>query len=401
MKKLLLVRPNGNNRFQIVPPLGLLYVAKAAENAGYEVTVYDAWLKNESPFRAAESISKTVPYIDIIGVQLYYDTVEWAGAFIGHMRHYYPGTHIVVGGPQASAFGWKAARETGADSAHIGPGELMFGNDILDIPAWHLINLPDYWPHMQSATVPIKGKRPAVIQTSRGCPHLCTFCAGHVVHGRTVQMRTPESVMKEIRMLGDRFKVDEIWIQDDNFLHDRERANDIFWHMAKRSMHVRFPNGIRCEKLCEHVVYRMKNAGVYFVGIGIESGSQRVLREVKKGLRLDTVRRAVELFHRYGIMTSGFFIVGLPPEREENVKESISFACSLPLDRIQVGTWIPYPGSEDFGKVSGMDNTTLRRWQRVFTLRFYLRPRILWSLLRGLRWSQVKALFRHPFMRGK
>lgn len=401
MKKLLLVRPNGNNRFQIVPPLGLLYVAKAAENAGYKVTVYDAWLKNESPFRAAESISKTVPYIDIIGVQLYYDTVEWAGAFIGHMRHYYPGTHIVVGGPQASAFGWKAARETGADTAHIGPGELMFGAEITDIPAWELIRLSDYWPHMQSATVPIKGKRPAVIQTSRGCPHQCTFCGGHVVHGRKVLMREPENVVREIKILRSAYGVDEIWIQDDNFLHDRERAMAILNRLHLLSVNVRFPNGIRCENVDREIVSIMKLAGVYFVGIGIESGSQRVLREVKKGLRLDTVRRAVELFHRYGIMTSGFFIVGLPPEREENVKESISFACSLPLDRIQVGTWIPYPGSEDFGKVSNMDNTTLRRWQRVFTLRFYLRPRILWSLLRGLRWSQVKALFRHPFMRGK
>lgn len=401
MKKLLLVRPNGNNRFQIVPPLGLLYVAKAAENAGYEVTVYDAWLKNESPFRAAESISKTVPYIDIIGVQLYYDTVEWAGAFIGHMRHYYPGTHIVVGGPQASAFGWKAARETGADTAHIGPGELMFGAEILDIPAWELIRLSEYWPHMQSATIPIRGERPAVIQSSRGCVHHCTFCAGHVVHGRNTALRTPQSVMREILDLKHTCGVDEIWFQDDNFMHDSVRAARIFDWLKTTGLHLRFPNGIRCENINEDVVKLMKLAGVYMVGIGIESGSQRVLREVKKGLRLDTVRRAAELFHRYGIMTSGFFIVGLPPEREENVKESISFACSLPLDRIQVGTWIPYPGSEDFGKVSNMDNTTLRRWQRVFTLRFYLRPRILWSLLRGLRWSQVKALFRHPFMRGK
>lgn len=401
-----LIRPNGNSRFQIVPPVGLGYVAKAAKNAGWCCNIYDAWIYNHDPEKAAEVITNEAEIFgapELIGVQVYYDTVQWTKRFIERVKYtaIMDETKIIIGGPQPSAYGYKVAHLVGADMAWKGQGELFFVTDIPDIPEWELMCLPMYWKHMQSATVPIRGKRPAVIQTSRGCPHLCTFCAGHVVHGRAVQLRTVESVLTEIRYLQRTYFIDEIWFQDDNFLYDPDRAKVILTQLYNSGLYLRFPNGIRIENADENMVKIMKRANVYQVGIGIESGSQRVLREVKKGLRLDWVRNAVELFHRYGIMTSGFFIVGLPPEREEDIKETLHFALSLPLDRIQAGVFIPYPGSEADGQTSQMDAKTIRAWQNRIHWRFYFRPRILLSILKNLKLSQIIALMKHPWLRGK
>lgn len=398
----LLVRPNNPSRFQIVPSPGLGYMAQAARNAGHTVTIYDAWLKNTSPREALlDAFWFETPVPDLIGIQVFYDNLTWARLFVQRAKEYFPKAHFIIGGPQASAFPAETKQYTGADEVVTGPGELYFGKDIPDIPAWDLLNLPAYWPYMQSATIPIRGKRPASIVTSRGCSHYCTFCAGHVVHGRKVSMRSVDSVIEEITLLRDVYGVDEIWIHDDNFLYDRERAEEILQMLRPRKIHLRFPNGIRCENADDKLVRLMQRAGTYMVGIGIESGNQRVLREVKKGLRLETITRAVNLFHKHGIMTSGFFIVGLPPERREDVQDSISFASSIPLDRIQVGVFTPYPGSEDADRVSQMDNKTLQRIRLLFTLRFYMQCRILWSLLKNLRWSQLKALSKHPWLRGK
>ena len=399
MKTLLLVRPNVASRFQIVPSPGLGYVAQAARIAGWDVTIYDAWLWNHGPDLAAAACN--FESYDTIGIQVFYDTVDWTREFIERSRPNHPESHFIIGGPQASVMGWKLAEDVGADCAIKGPGEKFFTNEPVDIPAWDLLNLPAYWPYMQSATIPIRGKRPASIVTSFGCKHHCTFCAGHVVHGREVRLRSVQSVMEEIKLLRDAYGVDEIWIHDDNFLHDPVRAKDILSELYALKLHIRFPNGVRCENVDEYIVSLMAYVGVYMVGVGIESGNQRVLRAVKKGLRLQVIRDAVQIFHEYGIMTSGFFIVGLPPERKEDVEDSIRFALSLPLDRVQVGVFTPYPGSEDAAKIPYMDRETSRKIQRIFTIRFYLRPRILWSMLRHLRWSQIKCFFHHPWLKGK
>ncbi|MCR4306913.1 MAG: B12-binding domain-containing radical SAM protein [Candidatus Yonathbacteria bacterium] len=402
MSILLLVRPNVPSRFQIVPSPGLGYVAQAARIAGWSVTIHDAWLLNQAPLETVNAVFEKHRFVDAIGIQVFYDTVEWTREYIEWARKLFKKAVFFIGGPQVSALPEETRKATGADGIVTGPGELYFGETIPDMPAWDLMDLPAYWPYMQSATIPIRGKRPASIITSRGCHHHCTFCAGHVVHGRMPLLRSVHSVFNEVMYLKDAYGVDELWIHDDNFLYDRDRAHEILIRIwASGIKHIRFPNGIRCENIHDITVKAMKYAGTYMVGIGIESGSPRVLREVKKGLSLETITRAVTLFHQYGIMTSGFFIVGLPPERKEDVADSIRFALGIPLSRIQVGIFNPYPGSEDAGKVSQMDRKTLLRYQRSFFLRFYLRLHIIASLIRHLRWSQIRALFKHPWLKGK
>ena len=146
----------------------------------------------------------------------------------------------------------------------------------------------------------------------------------------------------------------------------------------------------------------MKRAGVYLTGIGIESGNPRVLKRIKKNINLDCMKEAIEILHRHRIITIGFFIIGLPTETREEMKDTVRYAMSTDLDHAQIGTFIPYPGSEDYNngqRPELIDINDLIKIQRNATLRFYLRPRIIWGLIKHFRLSQLRALLIHPWVR--
>jgi radical SAM superfamily enzyme YgiQ (UPF0313 family) len=147
------------------------------------------------------------------------------------------------------------------------------------------------------------------------------------------------------------------------------------------------------------MAHAMKAAGVYYTGIGIESGNNRVLRRIKKNLNLQNAKKAIKTLARHGIMTNGFFIFGLPTETREEMRDTVRFAMSTKLHHAQFGTFIPYPGSEDYDKQSELPQDELIKIQRNATLRFYFRPRIVWHFIKHFRWSQLKAIYNHPWVK--
>ncbi len=406
--KIILVRPNISNRFMIVPPLGLGYLAAAAKKAGHEVVIWDAWLQNQSPVHAVVDVALRNP--DIIGIQVFYDTIKWTRKFIDIIKPYKPeNVKIIVGGPEITAHP-ELAKELGADEGVVGEGEyyILFGLrsrhpvfDVNKIPApdWDSINLPAYWPYMNNVTMPTRGKRPATIQRSRGCPYHCTFCAGHITHGYKVRIRDDDNVIAEIKYLQDRWNVDEIWFQDDDILADYDRARKLFWRLEPLKLHIRLPNGIRIENMTIWMANDMRRAGVYFTGIGIESGNTRVLKRIKKVLDINEVKSDIAMLHRHNITTSGFFILGLPTETRTEMQDTVRFALNTKLNHAQFGIFIPYSGSEDEHERSLLSDKELIKIQRNATLRFYMRPRIIWGLIKNFQWSQIKALLSHPWFK--
>ena len=250
---------------------------------------------------------------------------------------------------------------------------------------------------MNSVTMPTRGKRPATIQRSRGCPYHCTFCAGHITHGYKVRIRDDDNVIAEIEYLKAKWGVDEIWFQDDNIMADRGRVSELFKRLEPLKLHIRLPNGIRTENIGYDDIADMKKAGVYFTGIGIESGNERVLKRIKKSLNLTSVKYAINTFNRLDITTSGFFMLGLPTETWAEMEDTVRFALSTKLNHAQFGIFIPYSGCEDENEHSLLPEKELIKIQRNATLRFYLRPRIIWGLIKNFHWSQVKALLEHPW----
>ncbi len=413
--RIILVRPNVNIRWMIIPPLGLGYISAAAKQAGHEAIIQDSWLKNETPMEAAFRVSLDKP--DIIGVQMFADSVIWTREFIKKARKY-TSAKIIVGGPYVTALGDIAREEIGADVGIVGEFDtdldrvipmimetknptihkVSWFTDVnaIPIPDWDSMNLPEYWPYMYNVAVPVRGKRPIVIQRTRGCPNHCTFCASGLM-GHKVRFRDTDNVIAEIEYLRSRWNIDEVWFQDDNAIVDYLLGWELFNRLAPLKLHIRLPSGIRWENVTEEMAACMKRAGVYYTGIGIESGNPRILTRIKKSLNQERAKEAIHILGQHGIQTNGFFIIGLPTETREEIEDTVQWAMGTRLHHAQFGLFIPYPGSEDYHECSLLPESELVKIQRNMTLRFYLRPRIIWNFIRHFRWSQLRAIWRHPW----
>lgn len=412
--KIVLLRPNWNTRWAITAPLGLMYVVAAAKKAGHYSEIIDAWLYNLSPVEAAY---KATLCSDIIGVQVFSDTVQWTKEFIAEARKHSK-AKFIIGGAYATVVGEKARIETGADVCIQGEADNSFdfmlakiqsGDtailmpwtdlDILPIPDYACIRLHEYWPSLHSVSCPTKGKRIATIQRTRGCKFACTFCAAGATMGHKVRIRDTANVIEEIEYLKHQFFVNEIWFQDDNAIVDYTKGMELFEALAPLKVHIRLPNGIRWENVDYPMAIAMKKAGVYFTGIGIESGNSRVLKRIKKGINLEGLNSAISILNNVGIITIGFFILGLPTETRDEIKDTVRFALKSRLRHAQFGIFIPYPGAQDYNEQSLLPNDDLVKIQRNTTLRFYLRPRIIWGMIKNFQFSQIKAITGHKWVR--
>ena len=305
------------------------------------------------------------------------------------------------------------------------PYSLIENADTNPYPDWDLLQPQNYFKYMEGAMMPLRGNRPAPILTSRGCPYQCTFCSGGVTSRHIMRFRSPENIIKEIKYLVEHYGVNEIFFSDDNLTLNVQRAEELFDLIIKEKIEIswRAPNGIRIDTLTDSLVSKMSQSGGYYVGVGVETGNPEVMIRIKKSLNLNKINESVNLLHKYGIKVSGFFICGLRGETEKEVLDSIHFSLSIHFDRIQVCNFVPFPGSEDFDsifgskggkeyknnvnkfqeygtipKFNGMELKEILKLQRKFLLKFYLRPKIVWQLISNIKFSQIIAILRHPFI---
>ena len=246
----------------------------------------------------------------------------------------------------------------------------------------------------------------APILTTRGCPYLCTFCGSGVNMGHNLRNRSMGHVMDEMVMLYNDYGVREFHIVDDMFNFYKNRVIEFCQGIKDRNLDISytFPNGLRLNQLDRETLQMMKDTGAYAFTVGIESGSQRILNTMKKGLTLELIEEKVNLINAVGLEPSGFFIIGYPGETVDDINATIQFAKRLKLKRAHFSNFLPLPGTEatkrlvenkeiekpDWGtlfysKVSytprGITRKQLKQLQRRAFLEFHLRPHILFRIL--------------------
>jgi radical SAM superfamily enzyme YgiQ (UPF0313 family) len=288
-------------------------------------------------------------------------------------------------------------------------------------PAWDLIR-PDRYPPFQHGGSH-KGKLVAPILTSRGCPYPCTYCAGHLLTGKKIRLRSIQNVVDEVEYLQKEFGVDEFLIEDENFSFYREHTLTFIDEIQRRGIrcHFSFPNGLHMDKLDEEIIVRLREIGTYRVNVGIESGSKKTLQRIKKNWDLDTCVKQIKCLKRYGIEVRGFFILGFPDETLEDMRQTVQFALRCGVDTAYFQNFLPLPGTEAFnvllerGELSlkdfnwaifssnvgqypysprGISSAELGRVIRLAYLRFYLRPRQVFLVLRYMTSPAfIKGLF--------
>lgn len=190
----------------------------------------------------------------------------------------------------------------------------------------------------------------ASILTSRGCPHKCTFCASHFVHGRNFRKRSAKNVVDEIELLVNKHGVKEINIVDDSFSEDRQHAVSICEEIVKRKLNIcwRTVVGLRADTLDRDLVGAFKASGCYKIGLGIESFSTDTLECIKKPLVKERLKERIALVKDFQIETVGYFILGLPGDTENSVLETIRFAADSDLDYPYFSRAVPLPGTDIF-----------------------------------------------------
>lgn len=252
-----------------------------------------------------------------------------------------------------------------------------------------------------------------ILFTGRGCPNRCFFCVyPQTFHGRDVyRLRSPENVAEEVGYILENFpQIKSLGFEDDTFTADLERTKRICRLFIEKGFHKRVNWWVNARVTLDLDTMRlMKRAGCRLLIAGFESGNQRVLDAMHKGIRLEWSRRYVENAHKAGLLVHGCFMVGNPGDTRETMEETLKLALSLNTDTAQFFPLMVYPGTdawrwaEENGYLSTKDYS---RWVTedglhscVLNLpglsaeemaafcdrarkRYYMRPRYLFSKLR-------------------
>ncbi len=426
------------NLFFNSPPLGIAYIAATLEEGGAAAAILDAAVEKLSIDRAADRILAADP--DLLGLT---STTTFFGNSVRlaeKIKRLRPGLPVVIGGPHVSSSAEKVMDHACFDFACIGEGErtmtellgavggggpvsavsgiacrgdgkvlftpprpLIEDLDTIPMPARHLLPIGLYVPQPNDGPFPPK----LSMVSSRGCPYGCIFC-DHGTFGATYRSFSPARVVDEMAHLVERYGARDIAFVDSLFMPDLHRVEAIADEIIRRSLDVNWTCTIRANIATPEILGKMKKAGCWRVRIGIEAGSERVLKFIRKKVTREEVRRVAETADRAGLHPKGFFMIGHPTETAADIEESIEFALSLPLTDITVQINTPMPGAaawaiaRDHGEIitddlerysfwepvfvpHGMTPEELRRLYRKFYRSFYLRFSLLARHLRLLR----------------
>lgn len=366
-------------RLPFLVPLGLGYVASVLRKDGYNVKVLDINGLGYSAERIEDVIKHTeFDIVGIGGLSSVYKNVKWLANIIKRNRPHVP---IIAGNMVATAHPELLLKSSNVDVAVIDEGEIAFKElvtaleqgkdfkeikgiyykningeiiktaprericdlDVLPWPAWDLFPMEVY---LNNSTISAEscGFRAVNISTVRGCPYECTFCSHPF--GRRVYMRSPRSVMDEIKELKKRYMVEFIYIMDDLFLVDEKNVLEFCDRMVSSKLNIRWLASGRVNVVNDKLLRKMRRAGCVELGYGFESGSQAILDRMKKRITVKQAQDAIRMTKMAGIKIAGSFIFGMPGETRETVKETLDFIKRTQLRIYRFFYATPYPNTE-------------------------------------------------------
>lgn len=232
------------------------------------------------------------------------------------------------------------------------PKKLLVQNldDVVNID-YSFVDVPSY--SMSEGFSPFAGKikkrKQFFLVTSRGCPFRCIFCMHSADKDKSMRYASIEAIIKHIGFLVSKYGMNILTIYDDQIFFNKKRAKELFREFAQFNLRIECPNGLSVAFMDEELIGLMRNAGVDTVCLAIESGSPYVLNEIiHKPLKLEMVKPVVESLRKHGFWIQGFFVSGLPGEKDEHRDETVKFIKKVGLDWSGFTLAIPTRGSDLF-----------------------------------------------------
>jgi len=366
--------PEGTEGIGNRPHLGIAYLASFMKQHGISVGIYDDTIYNSTQ-KLGEMVNDFQP--DIIGVTAFSYSYKYLIELI-HKIKTISQKPIVVGGPHVSATKDEILKNSPADFAVKGEGEFTLlellqhlqddkpdfsaikgliwrsGNDIIENADREFITDVDSLPCPDFEAFPVEkysnfqSKRLPVI-SSRGCPYACTFCSVRLSMGRGFRARTPENFVAELKHWYDKGWTNFEFC-DDCYSADMKRVTEISDLIIKNGLNLKYEihTGIRVDRVSPKLLGKLKESGCILVNFGMESGNEQILRNIRKNINLDQIRKAVAWANEAGIPNAGHFVIGHQGETFETAMDSIRFAKTLPTRFVSFYNLIPYPGTEVF-----------------------------------------------------
>ena len=221
--------------------------------------------------------------------------------------------------------------------------------DAFPFPAWDLVDVSKY----KSAWLKHAGYFSINMATTRGCPFKCNWCA-KPIYGNRYNSRSPENVVRELTMLKEKYGFDHVWFCDDIFGLKPGWVNKFADLVEKETLAIRFKIQSRADLLVqENYSKDLARAGCNNAWIGAESGSQKILDAMDKGITLSQVANATILLKLHGINPSFFIQFGYIGETKEDIRKTIKMISDLLPHDIGISVSYPLPGTKFYEKVKG------------------------------------------------
>lgn len=340
------------------PPLGIGYLISVLRKAGHNVFFIDNYLRPSDFLESGYLLDNEINLVGIYANTICYRDTRCMLHKLQQMReHKIWRGKIAVGGPHTSAD--LESIPGFVDHIVIGEGERA----ILDIvegttdriirkePIRDLDELPmpayDYFVDLPyDFSVQWFSEQPVfTMNTSRGCPFQCAFCSVGSVWGHRYRYFSAGRVIEEVKYLAERYEAEGIYFREDNFTVNRQRVIDFCQGLHKANLDVRWMCETRIDALDHDLLKLMHQAGCRALYIGVESGVQRLLDFMNKGITIKQTEAVFRWCNELGINTYASFIVGVPTETSQEREQSIEFSQKIKATTCCFNVFVGIPRS--------------------------------------------------------
>ena len=359
-------------------PLGLLYLSSHLRKQGFAIDIYD------STFGSKSELFDLLRHGPPATIGVYANLMTRLNALEIIKCAQEAGWNVIVGGPEPANYP-EQYLDSGADLVVTGEGEvalenllsssfdrsrwpeiggLIFrgqDNRIVRTPPAALIKDLDAqpWPDRQRIDMhkyletwrSFHGKGSVSLITARGCPYRCNWCS-HSVYGTTHRRRSPELVVSEIEWIRERYNPELLWLADDVFTIHHGWLFKFAAEMQRKKLSIPFECITRADRVNEAVAQTLAELGCFRVWIGSESGSQRILDAMQRGVTVQQVRSAVRLCKSNGIQTGMFLMWGYDGEEIEDIEQTVAHAKECQPDVCFTTVSYPIKGTPYYERVS-------------------------------------------------
>lgn len=363
----------GNN---VIPPLGLMYVAAVARNAGHDVQLMDI---DPDEYDVVSKVRAFNP--KLVGLSFLTTEFEKARVLSHKLKVALSDIILCCGGIHTTIDPEMVLRNFSVDFCVIGEGEVTFlevckrieqGQSIEDIsgicllknnqssktsprelikdldtipfPARNLVDFSDIYLTFPGV---IRGKyvRSTVVMAGRGCCFHCAFCAVDRIFGREYRLRSYESVLEEVTYLQKEYDIKGIFFVDSSLTTNRKWTLSFCQEIIKRDVKFIWAGNTRVDTVDEEMLKLMKRAGCVQIDYGIESGSSKVLEMLNKRITPELATSAIRMTQNAGIRVGASFMIGNPDEEIRDIDMTFDLAKRLKADYTVFFYSIPYPGT--------------------------------------------------------